>query len=65
MLKNIIQKDISQIGFFESSLINKEWKVPAIAFGPTGNPHAIDEFVDIKSVKQTTQIFTQTIKEII
>ncbi len=54
--------NLGKVGFFESAIISKAWNCACISFGPYGIPHDENEFVDIKSLLLTKEVFKATIK---
>jgi len=58
-------EQLGKVGFYEAALVANAWKCPAVSFGPTGEGHISNEWVDIKSVIKTKEIFTTLIKNYI
>lgn len=53
--------NLSETGFFEASFISKAWGCAAVAFGPGYTAHEENEFVPVKDISKTTDIFTALI----
>jgi succinyl-diaminopimelate desuccinylase len=49
-------------GYYEAALTSRNWGIPSIVFGPTGTPHAADEYVTIDSLKQCEKVYAQLIR---
>jgi len=53
------------IGYYDTQLIQKAWKVPTASFGPGPRnfSHKSNEFVDLRSFKQTIQLYKHVISD--
>jgi len=57
--------DITEQGYFDGELISKKSGSPFLCFGPKGgNAHGSDEWVDIKTLEKTKNVYRDLIKEI-
>ena len=53
--------EVGGISFFtEAAIINNEAKVPCVVFGPTGEPHALNENVSVEELEKITKILALT-----
>ena len=55
--------DPTKKGYGDGQLIQQKFKIPVAYLGPKGaNEHAVDEWVDIASLKQLRDIYSNIIK---
>ncbi|MBN2016250.1 M20/M25/M40 family metallo-hydrolase [Candidatus Dojkabacteria bacterium] len=57
-------EDLGSKGFYEASLVSNAWQCPAISFGPgpAKMAHKNGEYVDIRSLQCTKEVFKTLIK---